>query len=326
MRRFILRRVGNTVLVLLCMTLLVFALLRLVPGNPVAFLAGDQATPEEIAVLTHQLGFDQPLPVQYGTFLWAILHGDLGTSIIYKTPAAAIVLDRFPATIELSICAILLTILTAIPLGIVTAVRRGSWVDHFGSMVGIFGVSIPSFWLGFMLILLVSVELGWAATSGRGTPLLPALGTAFTGNLAPLVDSIRHLALPVMAMSSFQLAFVSRIARSSILDELGQTYVRAARARGLPMYLVIWKHALRNAMLPIITVLGLEIGSLIGGAVIIETVFAWPGVGQLIFQAIGGRDYPLAQAGIMIVSACVVLVTVGIDMLYGVVDPRIRYG
>jgi peptide/nickel transport system permease protein len=314
------------VLVLLCMTLLVFALLRLVPGNPVSFLAGDQATPEDIAVLTHQLGFDQPLPVQYGTFLWAILHGDLGTSIIYKTPAASIVLDRFPATIELSLCAILLTTVTATPLGIVTAVRRGSWVDHFGSMVGIFGVSIPSFWLGFMLILLVSVELGWAATSGRGAPLLPALGLVFTGSLAPLADSIRHLALPVMAMSSFQLAFVSRMARSSILDELGQTYVRAARARGLPLYLVIWKHALRNAMLPILTVLGLEIGSLIGGAVIIETVFAWPGVGQLIFQAIGGRDYPLAQAGIMIVSACVVLVTVGIDMLYGLVDPRIRYG
>ncbi len=326
MRRYLLRRLLNILLVMLGMTLFVFALLRLAPGSPVGYLVGEYPAPDQIAALEHQYGFDRPLTVQYGAFLWAILHGDLGRSIVYDSPAAGVVLDRFPATIELAVCAILLTTLIAVPLGILTAVRRGSWVEHGGSVIGILGVSVPNFWLGFMLIILVSVQLGWTATSGRGAPLLSALATALSGDAGPLWDSLRHLALPTLTMSSFQLAFVSRMTRGSILDELSQGYIRAARARGLPVYLVIAKHALRNALLPIVTVLGLEIGSLIGGSVITETVFAWPGVGQLIFQAIGGRDYPLAQAGILIVGACVVCITFAIDLLYGLVDPRIRYG
>jgi ABC-type dipeptide/oligopeptide/nickel transport system permease component len=325
MRSYLLRRIGNSAIALLSMTLFVFVLLRMAPGSPVSYLIGEMTTAEEIAELERQLGFDQPYYVQYWDFLSGLLTGDFGQSVIYKTSAFDLVIGRLPATIELTLMATLISTIVAIPLGILVALRQNTWVDYTGSVGGVLGVSVPNFWLGFMLILVFSVMLGWTATSGRGGPIVLGIASALGGDTAPLVRSVRHLALPALTLSSFQLAFMMRMTRSSILEELGQNYIRAARARGLPRSLVIGKHALRNAMLPILTVLGLEIGSLLGGAVVVEAVFSWPGVGHLIYESVSGRDYPLAQAGILVIAASVILVTLVVDMLYGVVDPRIRY-
>jgi peptide/nickel transport system permease protein len=325
MQRYVLRRLVNSVIVLISMTLFVFVLLRMAPGSPISYLIGEMTTAEEIAALERQLGFDQPYYLQYWNFLSGLLAGDFGTSIIYKSPAFELVLERLPATIELTFCATVLSTAVAIPLGILVALRQNTWIDYGGSVAGVLGVSIPNFWLGFMLILLFSVTLGWTATSGRGGPLLMAFGEAVSGDTAALRTALRHIALPALTLSSFQLAFLMRMTRSSILEELGQNYIRAARARGLPRSIVIGKHALRNALLPILTVLGLEIGSLLGGAVVTEAVFSWPGVGHLIYESVSGRDYPLAQAGILVIAAAVVVVTFAVDLLYGVVDPRIRY-
>lgn len=326
MRRYVVRRIGNAFLVLLGLTLFVFALLRLAPGSPVSYLIGEISTPDEVAVLERMLGLDRPYYEQYGRFLWGLTQGDFGISVIYKTQTLNLVLERMPATIELTLCATLLATLIALPLGLLVAIRRNTWVDYSGSLFGIVGVSVPNFWLGFMLILFFSVMLGVTATSGRGGPLLEAFAALATGDWEPLQRTVRHLALPTITLSAFQLAFLLRMTRSSLLEELGQNYVRAARARGLPRFLVITKHALRNALLPVLTVLGLEIGSLIGGAVVIEAVFSWPGVGHLIYEAVSGRDYPLAQTGILVIGAAVITVTFAVDILYGLVDPRIRYG
>lgn len=325
MLRYIVRRLANIVLVLFGLTLFVFLLLRLAPGSPVNLLVGELTTPEQIAELERQFGLDRPLHVQYANFLNDILHGDLGESIVFQSSAAGLVMEHLPATIELTLCATLLTIVVAIPLGVLIAVKRQSWMDYVGTILTMSGVSIPAFWLGIMLILFFAVKLGWVPTSGRGTPLWLAVGDALSGDVGSLRESLRHLALPTITLSSFQMAFLSRMTRSSILEELGQNYVRAARARGLPNVLVLTKHALRNALLPVITVLGLEIGSLIGGAVITEAVFAWPGVGQLLYRAVSGRDYTLAQAGILMIGVFVTFITLLVDLSYGAIDPRIRY-
>ena len=325
MLRYIVRRALNIIVVLFGMTLFVFLLLHLAPGSPVYRLVGELGTAADIAELERQFGLDQPLPVQYLRFITDAVQGDLGTSVIYRTSASSLLFDRLPATIELTLTATFITILVAVPIGILMSIRRGTWVEHLGTLVTISGVSIPSFWLGIMLIIIFSVELGWFATSGKGPPLTDGIVLLFYGEPQSLLETVRRLALPAVTLSAFQMAFLSRLTRSSILEELGQNYVLAARARGLPRFLVITKHALRNALLPILTVFGLELGSLIGGAVITEGVFAWPGVGQLIFQAVSGRDYPLAQAGILIVGTFVVLTSFLVDLTYGLVDPRIRY-
>lgn len=325
MTSYVLRRLANIALVLLGMTLFVFVLLRVAPGSPVAFLLGEDATVEAVAELEREMGLDQPFIIQYFRYMTDLASGDFGVSHIYSTDAFRLVAARFPATIELTLAATTLTALVAIPLGIVIAVWRNSWIDYVGSLFGILGVSVPAFWLGFMLILLFAVNLGWVATSGRGPSLVTAFAAMAQGDFAPLQASFRYLILPTVTLASFQLAFVSRMTRSSILEEMSQNYVRAARARGLPRYFVIGKHALRNALLPVVTVLGLEIGSLIGGAIIAEVVFAWPGVGHLIYEAVTARDYPLAQAGILMIGVGVVVVTFAVDLLYGVIDPRVRY-
>jgi ABC-type dipeptide/oligopeptide/nickel transport system permease component len=322
---YVLRRTANIIVVLFGMTLFVFLLLHLAPGSPVNRLVGEQTTPEEIVELERKFGLDQPLHVQYLKFVGNALQGDLGTSVIYSTPAADLLFERLPATLELTLAAMVVTLLLAIPAGILMSVRRGTWVDYLGTLFTIGGVSVPSFWLGLMLILVLSVDLGLFAVSGKGPPLVQGVVDAFYGDFGTLGEALRHLVLPAITLGAFQLAFLSRLTRSSILEELGQNYVRAARARGLPKFLVIAKHALRNALLPVLTVFGLELGSLIGGAVITEGVFAWPGVGQLIFQAVSGRDYPLAQAGILIIGTFVVLLTFMVDIAYGFIDPRIKY-
>ena len=314
------------VLVLLGLTLLVFTLLHLAPGDPVDIMVGQDSTltPAEHAAMEHQLGLDLPLPVQYVLYVSNFLRGDFGRSIRFDQPAFGLVLDRLPATLELAALATFLMVIVSIPAGILVALHRQSLVDYFGSVVTLFGVSIPGFWLGIMLILLFSVNLGWAAPFGRGEPLLAAFGDLFSGDVMTLVDSVQHIALPAITLGSFGMAFLTRLTRGNLQEELNRGYVRAAQARGLPFSLVVVKHALRNALMPVITILGLELGTLIGGAIIIETVFAWPGVGQLIYEAISARDYPLAQTGLLIVGSLVVVLSLLVDIAYAWLDPRIR--
>ncbi len=324
MARYIARRTGNALLVLLAVTLFTFALLHFAPGDPAAFIAGETATQADIARIRDQLGLSEPLPQQYLRYLGRLSVGDFGTSIVYSQPALGLITERLPATLELTLMATLLTVIVAVPAGVLMAVRQGSAVDTAGALVTLFGVSVPSFWLGIMLILLVSVGLGWLPTSGRGPSLVDGLLGLLTGQPALLADSLRHLILPTITLAAFQFAFVARISRSSVVDELGQIYVRAARARGLPRSLVMTKHVLRNALMPIVTVLGLEIGALVGGAVVVETVFGWPGVGQLVFQSISRRDFPLAQGSIILISIFVVTLTLLVDLTYLYLDPRVR--
>jgi peptide/nickel transport system permease protein len=321
MKRYLTRRIANALLVMLAVTLFTFTLLHLAPGNPAALMAGEFATADDIARVTERLGLDKPLPQQYFIYVTDLVRGDFGKSILYGTPALALIQQRLPATLELTLLATLLTLVIAVPFGVIMAVKPRALADYAGALVTLFGVSIPSFWLGIVLILIVSVELRWLPTSGRGTPLLDAV---LSGHPDRLVAALRYLALPTITLSAFQLAFIARLTRSSVLEELGQTYVRAARARGLPNSLVMVKHVLRNALMPIITVLGIEIGGLVGGAVIVETVFGWPGVGQLVFQSISRRDYPLAQGAIVMISGFVVVLSLLVDLAYLRLDPRVR--
>jgi peptide/nickel transport system permease protein len=323
-KRYLVRRVSNALVVMLAVTLFTFTLLHLAPGSPVFMLVDETATQEQIQAVEHALGFDQPLPVQYYNYVTRILRGDLGNSIVFRRSAFGVVLERLPATLELALFATLITILVGIPFGVLMALRPRTFSDTIGSFVTLFGVSTPGFWLGLMFILLFAVELGWLPTSGRGPALTASIGAAFTGHPEQLVDALKHLALPGLTLSASNLAFIARLTRSSVLEELGQLYVRAARARGLPSSLVTLKHVLRNALMPTVTVLGLEVAGIVGGAVIIETVYGWPGVGQLVFQSIGRRDYPLAQGAIFMISSFVVTLTLLVDLAYLYLDPRVR--
>ncbi len=324
MTRYIARRLGNALLVMLAVTLLTFSLLHLSPGDPAALMAGEFATAQDITRMSEKLGLDKPLPQQYAIYVLNLVQGDFGKSIVYGTPALPLIQQRLPATLELTLLATLLTLAIAIPFGVIMAVKPRGLADYVGALVTLFGVSIPSFWLGIVLILIVSVDLRLLPTSGRGTPLVDGLVGLVSGHPDRLASSLRYLVLPTVTLSAFQLAFIARLTRSSVLEELGRTFVRAARARGLPNSLVMTKHVLRNALMPIVTVLGIEIGGLVGGAVIVETVFGWPGVGQLVFQSISRRDYPLAQGAIVMISGFVVALTLLVDLAYLRLDPRVR--
>jgi peptide/nickel transport system permease protein len=246
--------------------------------------------------------------------------------VAFQSPALELVVERLPATIELGVCALLFTVIVAVPLGVLMSVKRRSLIDRGGTLVTLIGVSTPLFWLGALLILVFAVKLNLFAVSGRGPSIPTAIGAMFVGDFSPAVEAFRRLALPTVTLAAFEMAFLSRLMRGTMLDELSQTYVRAARARGLPYSLVIMKHVSRNAILPVVTVLGIEVGTLLGGAVITETVFAWPGVGQLLFQAVTSRDYPLAQAGILLIGVFVIFINLIVDLAYGWIDPRVRYG
>ncbi len=315
-------------LVLLGLTLFVFSLLRLAPGNPVDMLLGEEvaASPETRAAMEAALHLDKPLPTQFFFYVYNIFRGDFGDSIRFNQPTLSLFMERLPATLELATVATLLMVAVSIPIGVIVALRRNSAVDYVGTSLTLIGISLPGFWLGMMLILLFAVDLGWAASFGRGVPLISAFGALLSGDAGSLKTALRHIALPAITLSAFGMAFLTRMMRSNLQDELNRGYVRAAQARGLPYSVVVAKHALRNALLPVITVLGLELGTLIGGAIIIETVFSWPGVGQLIYQAINARDYPLAQTGILIVGSLVILLTLTVDVMYAWLDPRIRLG
>ena len=305
MGRFLTRRLALTVPVLLGVATLVFSLIHFIPGDPAQAMLGETASAADVEELRRQLGLDRPLIRQYGSFLAGVARGDLGTSLRTGQPVTAQILERIPATFELAAAAMLVAMLFAIPLGIAAAVRRGTAVDHAAMTVALAGVSVPNFWLGPLLALVFAVELGWLPVSGRGT--------------------LSHLVLPAISLGAGLSAILARMTRASLLEELREQYVQAARARGTSASRAILRHAFRNSLIPVVTIVGLQFGVVLTGAVITETIFAWPGVGRLLIQSIGFRDYPLVQGCILFIAVVYVLVNLITDLVYGVLDPRIRY-
>ena len=305
MARFILRRVTLTIPVLLGVATLVFSLIHFVPGDPVQTMLGESASPQDVAQLRKSLGLDRPLLVQYAGFMKGALTGDLGQSLRTGQPVTRAIADRVPATIELALAAMLAAVIMAIPLGIVAAVRVGTLVDQGATTVALIGISMPSFWLGPLLAIVFSVWLGWFPVAGRGTAA--------------------NLVLPAMTLGTPLAATLARMTRASVIEELRELYVTAARARGVSRVRAVLAHALRNSLIPIVTVLGLQLGSLLTGAVITETIFAWPGVGRLLVQSISARDYPAVQGCILLIAITYVAANLVVDIVYGFLDPRIRY-
>jgi ABC-type dipeptide/oligopeptide/nickel transport system permease component len=305
MTRYIIRRLALSLVVLIGVSILVFGLIHLAPGDPARLMLYDTAPEEEVQAMRKTLGLDQPLYLQYWLFLSKALRGDLGRSLYYKEPALRIILEHMPATAELTFAALLVSLAVAVPMGIVSAVRRDTVWDYAGMLLATIGQATPVFWLGLMFILLFSVQWTVLPSSGRG--------------------GIDNLLMPAVTLGAPLMALVTRLVRSGMLDILGEDYIRTARAKGLPNPAVVYRHALRNMLIPLITVVGLQLGALLGGAVITETIFAWPGVGRLVVTAITARDYPLVQAATLLVSVYFVGINLLLDVLYVYIDPRIRF-
>ena len=338
MLAFVLGRCVRLVLVLLAIIVVSFLFMHLIPGDPIAIRLGEHASPQQIALLTHEYGLDQPWWVQLWKYLGALLHGDLGTSIADTQPVAQKLATYFPATVELTLGAMLVAVLVGIPVGVVAAVRQRSFVDAFAMSAVLLGVSIPVFWLGWMLVYVLAVLPGRAGLdlfpiSGRISLLyaipphthLIVVDALLAGNGRAALDALWHLVLPAVTLGTIPLAIVAKITRGSMLDVLASDYVRTARAKGLSEPRVVVRHALRNALVPIITVLGLQTGLLLGGAVLTESVFAWPGVGRLAFDAISNRDMPVINGCVLLFATVFVVVNTAVDVLYALANPRIRY-
>src|SRR5450759_570548 len=305
MARYLLRRLVLTVPVLLGAATLVFALIHLVPGDPAQSMLGESAAPDEVARLRTSLGLDRPLLRQYGAFIGGLAHGDLGTSFRFGTPVTQEIRKRFADTAILAVCAMGVAIVFAIPLGIVAAVFRGRFLDHAAMTLALAGISMPSFWLGPLLAILFAVRLGWLPVSGSGT--------------------VWHLVLPAVTLGTALSAILARMTRSSVIEELRELYVLAARARGLSQTRAVVRHAFRNSLIPVVTIIGLQFGAVLTGTIITETIFGWPGVGRLLIQAINTRDYPLVQGCILFISVTYVAMNLLTDLTYGFLDPRIRF-
>ncbi|MBA3867873.1 MAG: ABC transporter permease [Anaerolineae bacterium] len=325
MSRYLVRRLLQSIIVILGVTMLSFFSLHLA-GDPTYLYVNERASNEEIAQVRAKLGFDKPLPEQYLIFIGNLLHGDMGMSLRSKTPVLDLVLERLPATIELTFFAMLFSTLLAIPIGIISAMRRGTALDGGIMMLAMVGQSMPSFWLGIMLILFVGLALRWLPISGRTALLDPLLKGDTQLAFRNIPEAIRHLILPGITIGVFSLSRNARLVRSSMLEVLSQDYVVTARSKGLAERVVILKHAFRNALIPVVTMLGLEFGFLLSGVVIVETVFSWPGVGRLVFTAITQRDIPLVQAAVILFSFIFVGLNLFVDVIYARLDPRIRLG
>jgi peptide/nickel transport system permease protein len=325
--RYVVQRLLHTLVVLLGVSLLTFALIHLTPGDPVLVMLGQDATPSELERLRHLLGLDQPLYVQYVQYVGHVATGQLGDSIFQRQPVAKLIGDRLPATVELALAAMLVAVTVGTVTGLVSAVWPYSAFDVAAMLVALSGIAMPVFWLGMLAILLFSLQLGWLPSFGRGEPLVQAVQYwVRTGDPSDVVDALRHLVLPALTLAAFSTALISRLVRSSVLEVLGQDYVRTARAKGLGQGPVIARHALPNALIPVVTVIGLQIGALLGGAIIAETIFAWPGIGRLLIQAISQRDYPLVQGIVLLTALLVSLINLVVDLLYGAINPRVRFG
>jgi ABC-type dipeptide/oligopeptide/nickel transport system permease component len=332
MLRYLLGRIIATIPVVVLISLLVFLLIHAAPGDPADLLLSDEASAADIAEARRRWGLDQPIYVQYLRFLANIASGDLGMSFKYSDPVIGLIGERLPATIELAIASLLIAILIGIPLGVWAGAKPNSWADNLGSVFGFFGISMPSFWLGIMLILIVSGYFNWLPSSGRSTYGVGhgsdfyILQSLLTGNMKTAWDGIKYIIMPAIALGTGMMGLVMRVTRSSVLEIMSEDYVRTARAKGLGERTVLWRHVLRNALVPVITVVGLELGTLLSGSIIVETVFAWPGSGSLLIAAIQSRDYPLITGTVLTYTIAFVVINFAIDMLYALIDPRIRFG
>lgn len=334
MSRYIGRRLLELVPVSFGVLLVVFTIAHLTPADPAIVLLGEHATPEAIARIREQLHLNDPLPVQFVRYLAGVVHGDLGNSIQSNERVTVELATRFPATIELTFAAMLIASAVGLFTGILAATRQNSFFDGASMFVALFGFSMPIFWLGIMLILLFAAYLGWFPISGRldytvevtRVTNLYLLDALLTRNWEEFGNALQHLVLPAVTLSTVPLAIIARMTRSSLLEVLRQDYVRTARAKGVAEPGVIMRHAIKNAFIPVITVIGLNVGSLLGGAILTETIFAWPGVGRLVVDAIFARDYPVVQGVVLVIALVFVLVNLIVDLSYGYLDPRIRYG
>ena len=332
MLTFVARRVLSLLPVLIGISLVVFLLLRLTPGDPATIMLGERATPEKVAVLREQLGLNRPLWEQYFEFVGRILHGDLGRSIISNNPVVDELGNRLPATIELVFFAMCWGLIIGIPMGVIAALKRNTLVDIASMVVALLGVSIPIFWLGLMMIYLFGVWLKWLPPSGQIDLTIPfhrttnlyLVDAAISGNGEAVWSVIRHLIMPSFVLSTVTVPILARLTRSAMLEVLNQDYIRTARSKGLAERVVVIRHALRNALLPVVTVVGIQIGGLLGGAILTETIFSWPGMGLWMYQAILNRDYPIVQAGVLIAAIIFVVMNLLVDISYGILDPRIQ--
>jgi dipeptide transport system permease protein len=331
---FLLKRIALVLPTFLGITLLVFALIHLLPGDPVEALSGERGmTAERYARLMHEFGLDRPLPVQYADYVSKAVRGDLGLSTITYEPVFKEFITLFPATIELSVCALLMALLLGLPAGIIAAVKRNTFWDYSVMGASLTGYSMPIFWWGLLLILTFSVGLGWTPVSGRiaiqfdippvtGFMLIDSL---LSGEKGAFKSACSHLILPSIALGTIPLAVIARMTRSSMLEVLREDYVRTARAKGASSVRVIGIHALRNALIPVVTTIGLQVGTLLAGAILTETIFSWPGIGKWLVEAIHRRDYPAVQGGILLSATVIIAVNLVVDVLYGVINPRIRH-
>jgi dipeptide transport system permease protein len=332
MLRFLASRLLLLVPTFIGISIVAFGFIRLLPGDPVLLMSGERSLPpERHAELLRQFGFDRPIWEQYLSYLW---QGDFGISFKTKAPVLNEFLALFPATVELGLCAMLFAVVFGIPAGIIAAVRRGSLYDQSVMGTALVGYSMPIFWWGLLLIILFSVTLQWTPVSGRiglvyffkpitGFMLIDSL---LSGQKGAFTSAVRHLILPTVVLGTIPLGVIARQTRSAMLEVLGDDYVRTARAKGLPPFRVIGVHALRNAMIPVITTIGLQVGTLLAGAILTETIFSWPGIGKWMIDAISRRDYPSVQSGLLLIAGVVMVVNLIVDLLYGLVDPRIRHG
>lgn len=337
MLQFILQRLGLVIPTFIGITLLTFIFVHLIPGDPVMIMAGERGlSPERHTYLMAELGLDKPLWQQYINYLNGIFHGDLGISLKSRIPVWDEFLPRFKATLELGVCAMIFAVSVGIPVGVLAAVKRGSIFDHTAISVSLAGYSMPIFWWGIMLIMLVSVKLDLTPVSGRladsvflddSNPLtgFMLIDTFIWGEEGDFLDAVHHIILPAIVLGTIPLAVIVRMTRSSMLEVLGEDYIRTARAKGLSRARVILIHALRNAMLPVVTVIGLQVGTMLAGAILTETIFSWPGLGRWLIDALQRRDYPVVQGGVLLIATMIIFVNLLVDVLYGIVNPRIRH-
>jgi dipeptide transport system permease protein len=334
MLRFILSRVGVLIPTFIGVSIVAFAFIRLLPGDPIMLLAGERGmTPERYAELRHAFGYDRWIVIQYLDYLGGLLGGDFGQSITTKRAVLEEFLTRFPATLELSICAIVFAVVLGVPAGMLAAVKRGSLVDQGVMGTALVGYSMPIFWWGLLLIILFSGILGWTPVSGRisliyffpsitGFMLIDSL---ISGQAGAFRSAASHLILPTIVLGTIPLAVIARQTRSAMLEVLGEDYVRTARAKGLPPWRVVGLHALRNALIPVVTTIGLQVGVLMAGAILTETIFSWPGIGKWMVDSVFRRDYTVVQGGLVLIATLIMLVNLGVDLLYGLINPRIRH-
>ncbi|MBI1670223.1 ABC transporter permease subunit [Brucella abortus] len=321
MFRFILNKLVYLVPTFIGITIVAFAFVRVLPGDPVLLMAGERGvSPERHAELMAQLGFDRPIWEQYLLYVWNLLHGDFGQSLVTKKPVLVEFFALFPATVELSICAIILAVLIGIPAGVIAAVKRGSWFDQGLMGISLVGYSMPIFWWALLLIIFFSGVLQWTPVSG-----FMLIDSLLSGQKGAFLSAASHLILPTIVLATIPLAVIARQTRSAMLEVLGEDYVRTARAKGLPIRRIVGLHALRNAMIPVITTIGLQVGVLMAGAILTETIFSWPGIGKWMLDSISRRDYPVVQSGLLLIAFIIMVVNLVVDLLYGLINPRIRH-